>query len=206
VATLLTAGLLTSVVGSIGGAATNAVATATSAAATGGLAAAAKGTDSMNPMPGSMRGERGRNMRSEYMTDSLFRPAQALANQPATPASAGGEPGGPGGMFAGKAEAGRILANGMRTGQLTADDTRYAAQLIAQRTGISQQDAEKRVTDAFTAAQAKLREAETAAKDAAEQARKAAAYASLWLFVSLLIGAFAASLMATYGGRQRDLY
>jgi len=27
----------------------------------------------------------------------------------------------------------------------------------------------------------------------------------LWLFISLLIGAFVASLSATYGGRQRDL-
>lgn len=38
-----------------------------------------------------------------------------------------------------------------------------------------------------------------------EEARRNAAVASLWIFVSLLIGAFAASLMATWGGRQRDL-
>jgi MFS family permease len=38
-----------------------------------------------------------------------------------------------------------------------------------------------------------------------DEARRNAAYASLWIFVSLLIGAFAASLMATFGGRQRDL-
>ena len=42
-------------------------------------------------------------------------------------------------------------------------------------------------------------------KTAADAARKAAAYASLWLFITLLMGAFAASLLATYGGRQRDL-
>jgi hypothetical protein len=36
-------------------------------------------------------------------------------------------------------------------------------------------------------------------------ASKAAAHASLWLFVSLLLGAFTASLCATFGGRQRDL-
>lgn len=40
--------------------------------------------------------------------------------------------------------------------------------------------------------------------DAAEKARKASAYGALWLFVSLLIGAFVASLAATYGGRRRD--
>jgi hypothetical protein len=33
---------------------------------------------------------------------------------------------------------------------------------------------------------------------------KASAYAALWLFISLLIGAFVASLAATYGGRRRD--
>src|SRR6185312_6147769 len=38
----------------------------------------------------------------------------------------------------------------------------------------------------------------------ADDARKAAAYASLWLVVSMLVGAFIASLMATYGGRLRD--
>ena len=69
----------------------------------------------------------------------------------------------------------------------------------------AQQDAEKRVADVYARTQAKLKEAETAAKDAADKARKASAYASLWLFISLLIGAFAASLAATLGGRQRDI-
>ena len=36
-------------------------------------------------------------------------------------------------------------------------------------------------------------------------ARKATAYAALWLFITLLIGAFFASLSATWGGRRRDL-
>ena len=45
-----------------------------------------------------------------------------------------------------------------------------------------------------------------AAKDTADKARKASAIASLWLFVSLLMGAFAASFTAIYGGRQRDKF
>jgi hypothetical protein len=49
--------------------------------------------------------------------------------------------------------------------------------------------------------QAKLNDA----RDAADKARKASAYTALWLFISLLIGAFAASLAATYGGRRRDV-
>lgn len=39
---------------------------------------------------------------------------------------------------------------------------------------------------------------------ATEDARKASAYGALWMFVTLLMGAFAASLMAVFGGRQRD--
>lgn len=45
-----------------------------------------------------------------------------------------------------------------------------------------------------------------AAKDTADKARKASATAALWLFVSLLMGAFAASFTAIYGGRQRDKF
>ena len=58
--------------------------------------------------------------------------------------------------------------------------------------------------DVYAKAQAKASDTEMAARDAADKARKASAYSALWLFVSLLIGAFVASLAATYGGRQRD--
>lgn len=45
-----------------------------------------------------------------------------------------------------------------------------------------------------------------AAKEATDKARKASATAALWLFISLLIGAFTASFAAIYGGRQRDKF
>lgn len=45
-----------------------------------------------------------------------------------------------------------------------------------------------------------------ATKQATDTARKASATAALWLFISLLMGAFAASLAAIYGGRQRDKF
>jgi hypothetical protein len=79
------------------------------------------------------------------------------------------------------------------------------AQVIAQRTGLSQAEAEKRVSDSFARVLAKSREADTAAREVADKARKASVDVTLWIFVSLLIGAFAASLAATYGGRERDL-
>ena len=49
-----------------------------------------------------------------------------------------------------------------------------------------------------------VRGAEAAARDAAEKARKAGITATLWLFVSMLLGAFSGSLAATWGGRERD--
>ncbi len=101
-------------------------------------------------------------------------------------------------------EAGRILISAMSSGALAPEDSKYLGHLIAQRTGVPQEQAEKKVTDTFARMQAKAKEVEVAARDAADKARKASAYSALWLFVSLLIGAFCASLAATYGGRQRD--
>ena len=94
--------------------------------------------------------------------------------------------------------------NVSRTEPLPPEDIRYVGQIVAQRTGLSQQDAERRVNEVYARAQMTLRSAEVAARDAADKARKASAYGALWLFVSLLIGAFVASLAATYGGRRRD--
>ena len=76
--------------------------------------------------------------------------------------------------------------------------------LIAERTDLTQSEAEQRVRDTFNRVQTTMREAEEKAKQVADDARRATAYASLWLVVSLLVGAFVASLLATYGGRQRD--
>jgi hypothetical protein len=47
-------------------------------------------------------------------------------------------------------------------------------------------------------------EAEAKVKSAADTARKAAAQASIYTALSLLIGAFIASVAATLGGQLRD--
>lgn len=79
------------------------------------------------------------------------------------------------------------------------------AQLVSQNTGISQKEAEQRVQAVYDKARANLKEAKD--KSAADRRRrqKTTSYVTLWSFISLLIGAFVASLCATYGGRQRDL-
>ncbi len=208
VATLVTAAVLGSAIGAIasggvqagasvaGGAATAAtVATATA----GGAAAASaqKGGDSaLDP--------------SRYFVDSLFRrdagaPAASTSAGTATAMASGpmAAPDASTGPAAG-AEVARIFMQNGVSGNLPQEDVRYVGQLVAQRTGLSQQDAEKRVTDTYARMQAKVKSSEAAVKEAADKARKASAYAALWLFVSLLIGAFVAALLATLGGRQRD--
>lgn len=99
-------------------------------------------------------------------------------------------------------EAGRILLNGLRNGQIPDSDRAYLAQLVATKTGISPEDAKKRVDVAIE--NAKL--AAEKAKQAADSARKAAANFSIFGALSMLIGAFVASVSAAYGGSLRDEY
>lgn len=103
-------------------------------------------------------------------------------------------------------EAGRIFATDLASGTLSAQDKQYLAQLVAKRTGLSQPEAEQRVDAAFTTMKQTADAAKTKAKEAADQARKATAGIALWMFISLLCGAFAASLTATFGGRRRDQF
>jgi hypothetical protein len=206
VATLLTAALLGSAVASILGAGAQAGATVAGGAATA-AASAAGGAGVAAAQPGRETG----SDPTAYFIDSLFRrdpgsPASVAgdtttASSPsAAPATAPER-----GTSASNAEVSRIFVNGIRTGALPPDDAKYVGQVVAQRTGLSQQDAEKRVNDTYAKAQATLKNAEAKTKQAADAARKASAYASLWLVVSMLIGAFVASFAATYGGRRRDL-
>jgi hypothetical protein len=97
-------------------------------------------------------------------------------------------------------EATRILTNAVSSGSLPAEDRTYLAQQIAQRTGISDDDAQKRVDTAIASAKA----AATKARDVADAARKSAAQASIFLALSMVIGAFIASAAAAYGGSLRD--
>jgi hypothetical protein len=90
-------------------------------------------------------------------------------------------------------EAGVIFANALRQGNLSPADKAYLDQLVSTKTGTTQGDADKRVSDVFANAQ-----------EAAEASRKAVAHSLLWAFLALLIGAFCASLSATIGGGQRD--
>ncbi|MGF6770937.1 hypothetical protein P3T18_003416 [Paraburkholderia sp. GAS199] len=105
-----------------------------------------------------------------------------------------------------RAETARIFLNSAASGApLSPEDTAYLSQLVAQRTGLAPDAAQARVTTTYTRLLDKMNALDAAAKNAANEARKVTIGASLWLFVSLLMGAFTASLMATHGGRVRQL-
>lgn len=97
-----------------------------------------------------------------------------------------------------------IFMNTIWQGDLPIQDIQYVGQLVSERTGLPKLEAEQRVVETYNKAKAKLNEVEISTKKTADTARKASAYAALWLFISLLIGAFVASLAATFGGRCRD--
>ena len=56
-------------------------------------------------------------------------------------------------------------------------DVRYVGQVVARRTELTQQEAERRVREVFANLQTTLNDAETAARAAADEARAASAYA-----------------------------
>ncbi|WP_394789905.1 hypothetical protein [Rhodoferax sp.] len=189
IATLVTATLLTSAVTSIvsGGVQTGAQVVGGAAAVTAVGGAEMARSDSADASTG-------------YFVDTLFRKdASAAGAAPAAPATTEPSPALP------TQEVARIFVSNLQANTLPPADARYVGQLVAQRTGLSQADAEARVNTVYGQMQTKLQSAKAAALDAVEKSRKLSAYAALWLFISLLIGAFVASWVATYGGRQRDL-
>ncbi len=121
-----------------------------------------------------------------YDIDRVLRPSD-----PAAAASPAADP---------RPEVGRVVGNMISSGSLADPDRAYLVQVVAARTGVAQDEAQRRVDELVSAvndAQAKL-------KAAADKARKAAAQASLYAALAMLIGAFIACVTAVVGGRLRD--
>lgn len=185
----------------------------------------------------------------DYITDTVLRPAARQVQEAGSPSQAAAQtqiPGSPTGTTFGeaasqptpanpgetgdiRAELVGILANILRTGEISDADRNYATQLVADNTDLSQQEVEQRVNDAIERTQqlradaearlkelqdqaAKLRaDAEAAAADAkekaiqaAETARTSAILSAFLLAASSLIAAAAAYIGAVKGGRHRD--
>ena len=122
------------------------------------------------------------NADDSYFADQLFRTAPGTSGTQSTNAA----------DDATRAEGGRLLVRAV-SGSGTDADQSYLAESVAARTGISPEEAQKRVADVTAAA-----------KEAADAARKASAVAALVTGLSLLIGAFIAAVAGALGGRARD--
>ena len=135
---------------------------------------------------------------TEYFVDLLFRPgpgaATASGQRPASD-TVGIAPAGAQSALSSeaRAEVNRILVRSVAQGRLDDNDRAYLAQVVAARTGLSPDEAQRRVA-----------EVETKARDAADKAAKAGAYLSFWTFMALLFGGTAATLAGMLGGSLRD--
>jgi hypothetical protein len=135
---------------------------------------------------------------TDYFVDLMFRPppsaATAAGQRPAADtvgiAPAGAQPAL---SNEARAEITRILARSVSQARIDDSDRAYLAQVVAARTGLSQDEAQRRVS-----------EVEAKARDAADTAAKAAAYFSFWTFMALLFGGAAATLGGILGGQLRD--
>lgn len=193
-ATLVTAGFMASAIGSVVSGGMQAGAALTGAAA-GGLAAAGAGDSSTGEAADAIG----------YYVDSMFRSTEDRASAESEPGDLTPDRPRPTDAAGTRArEAREILVYGNGTTALSSEDTRHLGRLVAQRTGLDQRQAESRVTAIHARIQENRQAAEATAREVADDARKATTFGSLWLFVSLLAGAFFASLAATIGGRQRD--
>lgn len=136
-------------------------------AASGTAQAVANSTQSSGPMDGYV--------------DSLLRSDTPAAQNSANPADSRGE-------------LVRLFTTSFHnSGDLNAADRSYVAKVVSARTGLSQADADKRVSDVTNQIKSDL-----------EKARKAAMQIAIWLTLSLFIGALSAALAAMEGGGLRD--
>lgn len=126
----------------------------------------------------------------DYFTDALMRPQNSSQNYNQTQTNK---------------EISTILTQSLMQGEISTEDETYIVNVISQRAGISETEARERLQQISEQAKKALAELETQAREAADEARKAAALFALWAFVSLLLGAFVASFAATWGGKARDL-
>jgi hypothetical protein len=109
-----------------------------------------------------------------YFVDRLFLPDRPAATD---------------GDSAVRAEASRALAHSLLRPDAAQNDSTYLAELVATRTGVSPDEAGRRVSGVMADA-----------RQSADEDRKATARVLLWLFLALLMGAFCASFAATVGG------
>jgi hypothetical protein len=135
---------------------------------------------------------------TDVLLDAMLRPANVAQATPqnappaGTPAARPRPPGAVGPDDS-RAEMSRLIASSLVNGSMSAPDRTYLSQIVAQRTGVTQPEAEKRVNEAFTAA-----------REAADKARRATILTGFVTAASLVISFGAAWWAALKGGQHRD--
>jgi hypothetical protein len=134
------------------------------------------------------------NNAMDAVLDTMLRPT-AQANAPSAPpsASAANAPARAQAGDEARAEMSRILASSVTSGSITSESRTRLAQLVSQRTGIPQQEAERRVDEAMNAARA-----------AADKARRAAILTGFVTAAALILSLGAGWWAAMRGGHHRD--
>jgi hypothetical protein len=129
---------------------------------------------------------------AQVYVDKLFRNEGAAPQTSPAGGTAAPAPGA--GNEAARAEVTRLWTLSFSgNNELAPADRTYIARVAAAQTGMSQQDAERHVSEVVNEA-----------KTAADKARRGAAKLAFWTTAALLFGAFAASLAAVEGGQLRD--
>ncbi len=141
-----------------------------------GIGAVVGGSAAAGAAAGATRNAEGN---SDFLVDTLLRPGAA-----ASTATDGADR---------RAEVGRILTFGTARGELSADNRAYVARIVAERTGLSQAEAEARVDQTLAEA-----------KRAADAARKAGVIMAFLMAAALAVAGAAAAWAATLGGKHRD--
>jgi hypothetical protein len=118
----------------------------------------------------------------DLILDTMLRPAAAAS--PRAPGQPMDDP---------RPQMSRMLSSAVASGSLAEPNRTYLAQLVAQRAGIPQEEAAKRVGEALTAA-----------REAADKVRRAAILTGLVTAISLLVSFAAAWWAAIKGGEHRD--
>jgi hypothetical protein len=204
VATIAVVLLAGASLGSLSGGAARAGAAAAGMGMRGGMEAASKGPTSYGPGEETL-----------YGADKLFRtpvatptPGGAMAGPGAAMVGPSAAMSGPGTSMSGRPtdhmdphmEVMHVAAAIVSSGDISADDRAYLASVVAARTGVSAEEAQRRV-DAFVA---QVKDIEARTKAAADAARKVAAQTAIYTALAMILGAFIASVSAAIGGRLRD--
>jgi hypothetical protein len=185
-ATLIAAAVLASATSAVVGTAARIVGAGASAVASAATTSAGSGADPV-----------------AYFSDMLLRPLPGSHPETTAVATAAPNLQPPGATEASadlRSEVGRIMVHGIAQQEFPPADLTYLTSVVAARTGLSADAAKQRVDDVV----AGFRDTAAKAAAAADTARHQGAKLAIYMFLSLIVGAFIAAVAAALGGVHRN--